>query len=83
MIKGLEEFLKGLCTEDSIKAMIPGEIKPVKKASAELIVRRLMPTCSGVKALIQSGAAVQETFFTGEAEAIVLLLTPFLRTKGE
>ncbi|MDJ0625519.1 MAG: DUF2103 domain-containing protein [Candidatus Caenarcaniphilales bacterium] len=79
MIQGLREFLESLQKVQEIKSMIPGEIKPVKKVSSQLIIRRVTPTSTGLKALAHSGGAVQEVFFVGEEEFLNNLLKPFMK----
>jgi hypothetical protein len=77
MISGLREFLESLLSFDEIQSMIPGEIKPVK-TSSPLTIRRLMPTPTGYKALVQSGGAVQEVFFIGKRESLQEILSKYL-----
>ena len=81
MIDGLSDFLESLQKNPNIQSMIPGEIKPVK-TSSPLQIRRLMPTATGFKALIQSGGAVQEVFFIGEEAQLKVILEPFCLKKN-
>lgn len=83
IIKGLKDFLSVLHVDDEISAMIPGEIKPVKKAVPEITLRRIVPTRTGVKGLFQAGAAVQEVFFVGDADYLLNLLSEFLPKKKD
>lgn len=78
MIHGLRDFLESIQKNPHIKSMIPGEIKPVKTFS-HLIIRRLMPTPTGLKALFHSGGAVQEVFFVGEEKILQEILSPYVR----
>lgn len=79
MIKDLKEFLHVLAKNDHIQSIIPGPIKPVKKAVAKIVIKSIIPTHSGYKTLIQAGAAVQEVFFVGEQKHLIELLTPHLK----
>ncbi|MDX1917645.1 MAG: DUF2103 domain-containing protein [Candidatus Caenarcaniphilales bacterium] len=78
MIKDLRTFLEGLKDLAQIQSMIPGEIKPVKKAVSKITIRRLTPTPTGLKAIFQSGAAVQEVFFVGKLNELNVILEPFV-----
>lgn len=79
MIQGLREFLESLQKIEDIKSMIPGEIKPVKKVSSQLMIRRVTPTPTGLKALMHSGGAVQEVFFVGDENTLKVILDPFMK----
>jgi hypothetical protein len=78
MIKGLREYLESIQKNPNIQSMIPGEIKPVKKASP-LKIRRVMPTPTGLKAIFHSGGAVQEVFFVGEQSLLLEILEPMIK----
>lgn len=82
MIKGLQDFLSSICATDIIHSIIPGRINPAKKATAKLVINRLTKTDSGWKAVIQSGASIQEVFFvSNQVEELAKLLEPYYRKK--
>ena len=77
MIKELSEFLCELANFQEIKSIIPGRIRPVKKAVPKITLKSITPTTQGYKALIQSGASVQEVFFVGDSDLIKQILNNF------
>lgn len=78
MVKELKNLLLEFADYDYVQAMIPGRIKPVKKAIPIIKIRSLMPTHNGFRALIQAGSAVQEVFFVGDSDKLKTLLSKYL-----
>ncbi len=62
----VREFCERLLAANptTIRAIIPGVIRPVRDARGELKVRVTVPTANGWKALALSGGARQELFIS-------------------
>ncbi len=66
IIPHVREFCERLLAANpgTIRAIIPGVIRPVRDARGELKVRVTVPTANGWKALALSGGARQELFIS-------------------
>jgi Predicted metal-binding protein (DUF2103) len=66
IIDGVREVLTRLLAENSatIRAVIPGVIRPVRDARGAIKVRVTVPTGNGWKAIALSGGARQELFIS-------------------
>ncbi len=63
IIDGLRPVLERLLdSNDEIRSIIPGVIKPVRDARGEPLIRITVPTTNGWKAIALSGGARQELF---------------------
>lgn len=63
IIDGLRPVLERLLdSNDEIRSIIPGVIKPVRDARGEPTIRITVPTTNGWKAIALSGGARQELF---------------------
>lgn len=63
IIDGVREMLERLLSDNaSVRAVIPGVIKPVRDARGKLKVRVTVPTSNGWKAIALSAGARQELF---------------------
>ena len=78
MINRLRDLLESIEGSPAFQSIIPGRIKPVKKALPSIKIRRFTITSTGLKAIFQSGAAVQEVFFIGEKERMEEILKKYL-----
>jgi hypothetical protein len=66
IIDGVREFLERLLAThpDTIRAVIPGVIRPVRDARGPVKVRVTVPTQNGWKAIALSAGARQELFIS-------------------
>lgn len=63
IIDGLRPVLERLLdSNDEVRSIIPGVIKPVRDARGEPLIRITVPTTNGWKAIALSGGARQELF---------------------
>ena len=63
IIDGLRPLLEQLLeSNDSIRSIIPGVIRPVRDARGKPLIRITVPTTNGWKAIALSGGARQELF---------------------
>jgi len=63
IIDGLRPLLEQLLeSNDSIRSIIPGVIRPVRDARGKPLIRVTVPTTNGWKAIALSGGARQELF---------------------
>lgn len=63
IIEGLRPVLERLLdTNQEIRSIIPGVIKPVRDARGAPLIRVTVPTTTGWKAIALSGGARQELF---------------------
>jgi hypothetical protein len=63
IIDGLRPVLEKLLkSNDDIRSIIPGVIRPVHDARGEPLIRLTVPTTNGWKAIALSGGARQELF---------------------
>jgi hypothetical protein len=68
IIDGLRDVLRRLIEENpqTIRAVIPGVIRPVRDARGAIRVRVTVPTSNGWKAIALSAGARQEIFISTE-----------------
>jgi len=65
IIDGVRDILERLIEQNSsIRAVIPGVIRPVRDAKGEVKIRVTVPTTNGWKAIALSGGARQELFIS-------------------
>ena len=66
IIDGVRDLLMRLLAENpaTIRAVIPGVIRPVRDARGAIKVRVTVPTANGWKAIALSGGARQELFIS-------------------
>ena len=65
IIEGLRRVLENLLEQNpEIRSIIPGTIKPVRKARGEIKIRVTTPTLTGWKGIALAAGARQELFIT-------------------
>ncbi len=65
IIEGLRRVLEDLLEQNpEIRSIIPGAIKPVRKARGKIKIRVTIPTLTGWKGIALAAGARQELFFT-------------------